>query len=73
MAKKRTLMPFYGKAEQRDEADAARALRSGNSEMAKFLFASVERRIERKREAHAEKMAQRSRNNGACYGYPRHV
>ena len=73
MAKKRTLMPFYGKAEQRDEADAAPALRSGNIEMAKFLFASAERRIERKREAHAEKMAQRSRNNGAFYGYPRHV
>lgn len=69
MAKKRTLIPFYGKAEQRDEAEAAASLRHGNSEMAKFLFASVERRLELKRAAHAAKMNQRRRNNGVFHVY----
>jgi 1,2-phenylacetyl-CoA epoxidase PaaB subunit len=52
MAKKRTLVPFYGKDVQFFEQQASLSMRAGNPEMAKVQLAEAKNRYMKRKKAH---------------------
>jgi hypothetical protein len=53
MAKKRTLVPFYGKQQQRLDTAAATAMRRGDKATADLLYTEGRKIYDKRKKAHA--------------------